>query len=132
MSKPQQVRASPGKSRRIRATQSAHLAATDAGAEERGECRDRLPLFDGKTFDDRHDGARLRTKLEAVRRIMADGRWRTLPELRAIVGGSEAGLSARLRDLRKPRHGGMDVEKRRRENAPAGLWEYRVRSGGEA
>jgi hypothetical protein len=54
---------------------------------------------------------------------MADGRWRTLGEIQAACGGSEAAVSARLRDLRKVRHQSHIVERRR---VAGGLWEYRV------
>ena len=83
--------------------------------------------FDGDTFDQQHDGKRLGTLLESVRRLMADSEWRTLSEIRKKIGrGSEASLSARLRDLRKPKFGGLTVERRRRGDPSLGLWEYRV------
>lgn len=47
-----------------------------------------------------------RTKqLTRVRTLMADGRWRTLREISRRVRAPEQSVSARLRDLRKPRHG---------------------------
>lgn len=79
--------------------------------------------FDGTTYDRALDGQRLGTQLERVRALMADGQWRTLAEIAAAVGGSEAGVSARLRDMRKVKFGGADVRGRRRE---PGLWEYAV------
>ena len=81
------------------------------------------PLFGGVTFDAKLDGARLSGQLQAVRDLMADGRWRTLAEIATVVGGSEAGVSARLRDLRKDRFGGHEVNRRR---VSGGLWEYQV------
>jgi hypothetical protein len=65
----------------------------------------------------------LTSQLAKVYRLMRDGRWRTLGDIRGIVGGSEAGVSARLRDLRKKRFGGFTVE---RQRCPDGLWEYRM------
>lgn len=84
------------------------------------------PHFDGETYDPLHDRERLGSQLWAVRRLMDDGQWRTLAEIREDVGGSEAGISARLRDLRKSRWGGFVIERRRRGEASAGLWEYRL------
>ncbi|HEX6038881.1 hypothetical protein [Longimicrobium sp.] len=58
---------------------------------------------------------------------MADGKWRTVPELAVLAGCTEAGASARLRDLRKPKFGRFTVE--RRPIAPVWtprLYEYRV------
>lgn len=54
---------------------------------------------------------------------MLRGGWWSLRELHNLAGGSEAGISARLRDLRKPRFGGYQVERRRVEG---GLFEYRI------
>lgn len=79
--------------------------------------------FDGETFDASRDGARLSSQLERVQVLMTDGRWRTLASIAAAVGGSEPAVSARLRDLRKPRFGGLLVERR---YVGEGLWEYRV------
>ena len=91
-----------------------------------------VPKFDGATFDPARDGARLTGQLERVKGIMADGAWRTLAELAALVDGSEAGVSARLRDLRKVKFGGHQVDRRRRGDG--GLHEYRLtlRRGGGA
>ena len=83
------------------------------------------------TFDARLDGPRIATLLDCVREVMAGGEWLTLGEIRREcaargVHGSEAGISARIRDLRKPQHGGRDVERRRRGEPSNGLWEYRL------
>lgn len=80
----------------------------------------------------RHDGPdltpadqlRLGTQLARVQTLMGDGRWRTLAQIAAIVGGSEAGVSARLRDLRKDKFGAHRVERHRTHSA--GLWYYRL------
>lgn len=82
-------------------------------------------LFDGPTFDARQDGKRLGTLMDRVIVLMRDGQWRTLAAIRGECGGTEASVSARLRDLRKERFGSFIVERRRVDGAP-GLWEYRV------
>lgn len=79
--------------------------------------------FDGATFDKDRDGVRLTGQLARVRYAMGDGRWHTLAQLARDTGGSEASVSARLRDLRKPRFGAFDIERRHVEG---GLWEYRM------
>lgn len=79
----------------------------------------------GVTIDTAKDRERLAGQLERVTRLMCDGRWRTLAEIAQSVNGSEAGVSARLRDLRKRRFGGHAVE-RRRIYGGNGLHEYRV------
>ena len=75
------------------------------------------------TFDALLDGPRLNTLAGAVASLLADGQWRSLGEIRAGVGrGSEAGISARLRELRGKY--GYAVEKRR--VGRSGLWQYRI------
>lgn len=92
-----------------------------------------LPLrFDGATFEPAKDAVRLTTELYAVRELMLDGKWRSLGQIvwaLSITGKnwSEAGVSARLRDLRKPRFGGYRVD---RQRIQGGLFEYRVRANG--
>ncbi len=81
--------------------------------------------FDGETYEPLQDRARLRGQLARVLALMTDQQWRTLAQIAAAVGGSEAAVSARLRDLRKARFGGYEVPRRRVEGA-SGLWEYRL------
>lgn len=85
-------------------------------------------LFDGETIRPHLDNERLRTLLDRVRTLMRDGRWRTLAEIVEVVGGSEASVSARLRDLRKWRHGSNLIRRRRRGEPSSGLFEYRMES----
>ncbi len=82
------------------------------------------PHFDGAALTVA-DGARLASQLDRVKALMLDSRWRTLGAIRAAVGGTEQSVSARLRDLRKPRFGAFTVERRR---VAEGLFEYRVLS----
>lgn len=79
--------------------------------------------FDGITFDPKRDLARMSSQLDRVCAFMSDGHWDTLGNIAAAVGGSEAGVSARLRDLRKDRHGSLNVE---RKNVGGGCWMYRI------
>lgn len=83
--------------------------------------------FDGVTYEPVKDYARLNSQLTLVVRLMRDGQWRTLKEIAFDSKGSEAGVSARLRDLRKPRYASRypdvrAVDSRRRAG---GTWEYR-------
>lgn len=86
---------------------------------------DPRPEFDGDTYEAPLDKDRLHGQLERVRVLMSDRKWRTLAEIHEEVGGPEASVSARLRDLRKPKFGGLRVE---RERIPEGngLFRYRV------
>ena len=83
-------------------------------------------LFDGATFSALCDSVRLTGQLNRVKLLMIDGHWRTLAEIREVVGGSENGVSARLRDLRKDKFGGHTVECKRRGDPRRGLFEYRL------
>lgn len=81
------------------------------------------PVFDGETYDHAADHGRLAAQLGRVRTLMEDGQWRTLPEIEAVTHDPQASVSARLRDLRKAKFGGLVVERRRRG---PGLFEYRI------
>lgn len=83
-------------------------------------------IFDGPVYEPAHDQTRLSNQHERLKRLMADGEWRTLAEISASTGDPHASVSAQLRHLRKPRFGSYIVEKRHRGERSAGLWEYRV------
>jgi len=79
--------------------------------------------FDGDTYERNRDQGRLLPQLERVKLAMASGRWWTLPELAAAAEAPEASVSARIRDLRKAKFGGYEIEA---EYLEAGLWRYRM------
>lgn len=79
--------------------------------------------FDGETYDPDRDRERLSRQLYAVLDVMKDGKWRTLPDLASATQSPEASVSARLRDLRKPRFGSHIVE---RQYLRKGLFQYRL------
>jgi hypothetical protein len=85
----------------------------------------------GSTYDETLDQARLSTQLLRVYRLLSDSdRWYTLREIADGIGaGSEAGVSARLRQLRG--QFGFVVDKRRRGEPKAGCWEYRLSGGAQ-
>jgi len=82
--------------------------------------------FDGATIEPELDNERLGAQLLRVRGLMQDGKWRTLAEISAFTGDPQASISARLRDLRKPRFGERSLQRRRRGEAERGLFEYRL------
>jgi len=86
------------------------------------------PSFDGETYDPAKDKDRLKKQLGRVWDTMKDGKWRTLDEIRWVCGDgdSEAAVSARLRDLRKPKFGGYVVLRRPRGPREDGLFEYQL------
>lgn len=81
-----------------------------------------LPHFDGAdvTHDDQ---PRLGAQLERILSIISDGQWRTLSLISEQAQAPEASVSAQLRNLRKARFGGHNVERR---HMGGGLFEYRL------
>lgn len=85
-----------------------------------------LLIFDGPALLP-CDAPRLTSQFYAVRELMQDGQWRTPGEIIAVIGrGTDAGVTARLRDNRKERFGGHIVNSRRRGHESAGLFEYQL------
>jgi len=79
--------------------------------------------FDGSTYNHARDGARLGDQMLSVFQIMRDGEYRTLGQIAASTYSPESSVSARLRDLRKPRFGGHTVNRRYVGN---GLYQYQL------
>ena len=89
--------------------------------------------FDGATYERTKDGKRLFSQLRAVEDLLitGEGDWYTLQNIvryltwdKYRVYASEASVSARLRDLRKPKFGSHTVERKR---ITGGLWAYRIK-----
>lgn len=92
-----------------------------------------LPLFDGASYVPAYDAERLVTQLQKVYfalnirdRANRDTYWWTIPMLTQNCGGSGAGISARIRDLRKRKHGAHTILRRRKGDPHAGLFEYKL------
>lgn len=79
--------------------------------------------FDGETYDPDRDYVRLSGQLKRVYEFMSDHKWHTLQEIADACYGTEAAVSARLRDLRKQKYGSHVVEK---EHVFNGLYQYRL------
>jgi len=85
-------------------------------------------MFGGATAQS-EDVVRLQTQLYCVYAIMHDGGWRTIWQIVWILKQKfgldvmQTSVSARLRDLRKPKFGSHDVQ---RDNVGAGEWRYRL------
>jgi len=84
--------------------------------------------FDGATFDAKQDGSRLASQFIATRELMLDHEWHNLAQIvlalrKQGIHVTESSISARIRDLRKAKFGGYNVERRR---VIGGLFEYRV------
>jgi hypothetical protein len=79
----------------------------------------------GETYDGDLDYDRLNEQAKRVYLAMIDMQWHTLAYLAERTGDPEASVSARLRDLRKPRFGSHEIATRRVPGVQ-GLWEYRL------
>ncbi len=88
------------------------------------------PATFGPAYDVEIDGQRLRTQLEKLADFMAYcnsiDAWVSLAEIEEQTGIPQSSASAQLRHMRKREFGSHIVEKRRRETAAGGTWEYRV------
>jgi hypothetical protein len=72
---------------------------------------DQPSMFDG--LADQEGAAkdqRLLSQLARVYEAMSDGRYHTLAELSELTDAPEPSISARIRDLRKPRFGGYAIQ----------------------
>ena len=82
--------------------------------------------FDGPDYSAELDHSRLTGQIERVYNAMASHEWLTLDEIHSRTGDPQASISAQLRHLRKPRFGGLTINKRRRGEATNGLYEYQL------
>ena len=80
--------------------------------------------IDGETYNPDLDHERLSGQLRRVFELMRDGQCRTHRQIADVCQGSEAAVSARLRDLRKAKFGGHIVE---RVRVNGGLWRYSLK-----
>lgn len=80
--------------------------------------------FDGSDYEHKRDGIRLTGQLERVFNVMRFGQWVSLQELALKAKCPEASASAQLRNLRKERFGGFEIEKKYKNN---GLFLYRLK-----
>jgi hypothetical protein len=101
------------------------FGSLEAQAAKEGEMIEQATLpFDGRTYSEAKDHARLKSEYERITELMCDGQWRTLARIRAATGFPEAAISARLRDHRKPKFKSQyNMESRR---VRGGCWEYRL------
>lgn len=87
------------------------------------ESADSLPHFDGETYDPSLDHKRLGAQYLRTFNLMKDEKWRTLDQISVATGDPAASVSARMRDFRKEKFGGHDVQRVRRDS---GLFFYRL------
>ena len=80
-------------------------------------------FFDGVTYNHERDNERLTGQQQRVYDIMSDEQWHTISEVADKARGSEPGVSASIRNLRKQRFGGHNVE---RQYVGNGLYQYRL------
>lgn len=85
------------------------------------------PEFTGPDLEEQFDNERLVGLQRAVFVCMRDGKWRTFRQIRFEIGrGSENGIAAMLRGLRRKDRGSHTVKKKRLGDPTDGLWSYRL------
>lgn len=82
------------------------------GAYSKAVPKEASMYFDGATYNHARDSSRLGDQMAAVFDLMKDGQWRTLQVISIAVDAPESSVSARLRDLRKPRFGAHQVDRK--------------------
>lgn len=87
------------------------------------ETNKEMPHFDGHTYSPDRDHHRLARQMREVSDILSDFEWHTLSDISSRTGHPEASVSARIRDLRKPKFGSHTIE---REYVSRGLFRYRM------
>jgi hypothetical protein len=85
----------------------------------------REPEFDGESYETERDFDRLHSQYQRVWNVMKDSKWRTLYQIHVAINGlgTEAAISARLRDFRKEKFGNHTVNRRYLHD---GLFEYQL------
>ena len=79
--------------------------------------------FDGDDYKHERYHARLTGQIRRVYDFMFDGAWRTLNEISDATGDPHSSVSAQLRNLRKKRFGGHNIERKYMND---GLYSYRL------
>lgn len=85
-----------------------------------------LPTFGGPALPI-EDIRRLDSQVQRVFAYLSDGQWHGLDDIASVCYGSEASISARMRDLRKPEWGSHTIERERLGN---GTNRYRMIANG--
>lgn len=86
-----------------------------------------MPHFSGQTYSPELDHARLSTALGRVYTVLADEKWHTLKEIAEKARTSEAGCSARIRNLRETQWQRIyKVAAVHSERLTASVWRYRI------
>ena len=81
--------------------------------------------FDGASYNPALDHIRLTGQLARVFSVMKDGHYRTLRHISILAKGPESSIGARIRDLRKEKFGGFQVD-RKRDTVQQGLFLYKL------
>jgi hypothetical protein len=81
-----------------------------------------MSTFEGATYDEVLDKDRLSTQLAAVLNLMLDEEWHKMQSIASAINAPEPSVSAQIRNLRKDKHGGYIINRRRINNT----YEYRL------
>ena len=79
--------------------------------------------FDGDDIVAERDDPRLSSQLEKIKKLVLDGKWRSLKQISEATKAPHASVSAQLRNLRKRKFGAYEVQRR---HVDGGFYQYRV------
>lgn len=83
------------------------------------------PDFDGDDYNAERDKQRLSGQLLDIFNIVKDGNWYSVTDIEELTGYKGTSISAQLRNLRKTRFGGYDIERR---HISDGFYQYRLKT----
>lgn len=81
-------------------------------------------VFDGNHYHQTEDEIRLTKQLQGVYNCIRDGGWQTVKEIADKTNYPQPSISAQLRNLRKEKFGGMNVQGRYRSGTR--IFEYKL------
>jgi hypothetical protein len=81
-----------------------------------------MTSFEGATYDEALDYDRLSTQINDVLNSMLDEEWHKMQDIAIAITAPEPSVSAQIRNLRKAKHGGYVIHRRRTGNT----YEYRL------
>ena len=81
-----------------------------------------MATFEGATYDEALDYNRLSTQINDVLNILLDQQWHKMQDIASDISAPEPSVSAQIRNLRKEKHGGYVINRRRVGNT----YEYQL------
>ena len=85
-------------------------------------------MFQGSDYLPERDEKPLKKQIDRIREFMLRVEWATFEEIERVTGYRSSSISAQLRNLHKPEHGGYDKTKKFiRSDGQCRTYAYRIR-----